>query len=53
MHSYQPEAQFDPDGRLRHELAALAPTGYRRMGANLHANGGAILKPLVMPDFAR
>ena len=33
------------------ELAELAPSGERRMGANPHANGGLLLKDLVMPDF--
>ena len=35
-----PEELFDADGRLIPELAALAPQGDRRMGANPHANGG-------------
>jgi xylulose-5-phosphate/fructose-6-phosphate phosphoketolase len=51
MRSYRPEELFDEDGRLRPELAALAPAGSRRMGANLHANGGALLRDLVLPDF--
>src|SRR5207244_5850550 len=33
------------------ELAELAPKGARRMGSNPHANGGLLLKDLVMPDF--
>jgi xylulose-5-phosphate/fructose-6-phosphate phosphoketolase len=33
------------------ELRALAPKGPRRMGANPHANGGLLRKPLRMPDF--
>jgi xylulose-5-phosphate/fructose-6-phosphate phosphoketolase len=33
------------------ELAALAPDGDRRMGANPHANGGLLLKELELPDF--
>ena len=33
------------------ELAALAPEGNRRMGANPHANGGLLLRELEMPDF--
>ena len=41
MKSYRPEELFDAAGRLRPELAALAPAGTRRMGANPHANGGA------------
>jgi xylulose-5-phosphate/fructose-6-phosphate phosphoketolase len=51
MRSYHPEELFDDDGRLRADLAALAPAGNRRMGANLHANGGAVLRDLVLPDF--
>jgi len=51
MRSYQPEQLFDESGALKAELAALAPTGNRRMGANPHANGGALLKDLRLPDF--
>jgi xylulose-5-phosphate/fructose-6-phosphate phosphoketolase len=42
---------FDAHGRLMPELAALAPEGDRRMGANPHANGGMLLRDLRMPDF--
>jgi xylulose-5-phosphate/fructose-6-phosphate phosphoketolase len=51
MRSYQPEALFDERGRLRDDLASLAPSGDRRMGANPHANGGRLLRDLRMPDF--
>jgi xylulose-5-phosphate/fructose-6-phosphate phosphoketolase len=51
MKSYRPEELFDAQGRLKPELAELAPTGERRMGANPHANGGILLRDLVMPDF--
>ncbi len=51
MRSYRPEELFDDAGRLRPELAALAPSGTRRMGANPHANGGLLLKDLTVPDF--
>lgn len=51
LKSYHPEEIFDEQGRLKAELAELAPTGERRMGANPHANGGILLKDLVMPDF--
>jgi xylulose-5-phosphate/fructose-6-phosphate phosphoketolase len=51
MHSYRPEELFDHDGRLRAELAELAPEGERRMGANPHTNGGKLLRDLRMPDF--
>ena len=49
--SYQPAKLFDVDGKLRPELAQLAPTGNRRMGANPHSNGGQLLQDLIMPDF--
>ena len=51
LRSYRPEELFDDAGRLRDELAALAPAGARRMGANPHANGGILLKDLRLPDF--
>jgi len=51
LRSYRPEELFDPQGRLRSELAALAPSGERRMGANPNANGGMLLRDLRMPDF--
>jgi xylulose-5-phosphate/fructose-6-phosphate phosphoketolase len=51
LRSYHPEELFDEQGRLQPELAALAPQGDRRMGANPHANGGLLLRDLVMPDF--
>jgi len=51
MKSYKPRELFDAEGRLKPELAALAPKGSKRMGANPHANGGVLLKDLKMPDF--
>ncbi|MGZ3427557.1 MAG: phosphoketolase family protein, partial [Polyangia bacterium] len=51
MRSYEPEKLFDAAGALRADLAALAPTGTRRMSANPHANGGALLRDLRLPDF--
>jgi xylulose-5-phosphate/fructose-6-phosphate phosphoketolase len=51
MKSYRPEELFDDGGRLRSELALLAPRGERRMGANPHANGGLRLKDLRLPDY--
>jgi xylulose-5-phosphate/fructose-6-phosphate phosphoketolase len=51
MKSYKAEELFDDNGRLIPELAELAPTGNRRMGANPHANGGILLRDLRMPDF--
>src|SRR6266487_2249294 len=51
MYSYRPEEVFDESGRLVPELAALAPKGDRRMGANPHANGGKLLIDLDIPSF--
>ncbi len=51
MKSYKPEELFDAQGRLIPELADLAPSGTRRMGANPHTNGGVLLRDLKMPDF--
>ncbi len=51
LSSYRPHELFDAEGRLKPELAELAPTGERRMGANPHANGGMLLRDLRMPDF--
>jgi len=51
MKSYKPEELFDENGTLIPELRELAPGGDRRMGANPHANGGLLLRELLMPDF--
>jgi xylulose-5-phosphate/fructose-6-phosphate phosphoketolase len=51
MRSYRPEELFDGEGRLVRELAELPPRGDRRMSANPHANGGALLRDLSLPDF--
>jgi xylulose-5-phosphate/fructose-6-phosphate phosphoketolase len=51
MKSYKPEVLFDKTGKLVPDLAELAPSGARRMGANPHANGGLLLRDLRMPDF--
>jgi len=51
MKSYRPEELFDKTGKLQSDLAALAPKGNRRMGANPNANGGLLLKELNLPNF--
>ena len=51
LRSYRPDELFDAAGALVPELAALAPVGNRRMGANPHANGGLLLRDLQLPDF--
>ncbi len=50
LRSYRPEELFDEAGTLVDGLAALAPSGARRMSANPHANGGVLRKPLRLPD---
>jgi xylulose-5-phosphate/fructose-6-phosphate phosphoketolase len=52
LNSYRPDELFDANGALRPDIAALAPTGHRRMSANPHGNGGALLRPLDLPRFA-
>jgi xylulose-5-phosphate/fructose-6-phosphate phosphoketolase len=51
MRSYHPERLFDEKGKLKENLASLAPTGHRRLGMNPHANGGELLVPLLLPQF--
>jgi xylulose-5-phosphate/fructose-6-phosphate phosphoketolase len=51
MKRYRPEELFDAQGRLKPEIAELAPAGERRMSANPHANGGLLLRDLKMPEF--
>jgi xylulose-5-phosphate/fructose-6-phosphate phosphoketolase len=51
LRSYRPRELFDDNGRLKAEIAALAPAGTRRMGANPHANGGLLLRELHLPHF--
>ena len=51
LRSYKPEQLFDSAGAPRPELVSLAPQGARRMSANPHANGGLLLRDLVLPDF--
>ncbi len=51
MRSYRPEELFDAAGAPVQEVRDVAPAGPRRMGANPHANGGILKKPLRMPDF--
>ncbi|MEG6508995.1 phosphoketolase family protein [Methyloligella sp. 2.7D] len=49
LRSYKPEELFDEEGRLRSELAALAPEGAKRMGMNPASNPG--VSELKIPDY--
>jgi xylulose-5-phosphate/fructose-6-phosphate phosphoketolase len=51
LRSYRPEELFDATGAPVADVRALAPRGARRMSANPHANGGELLRDLVLPDF--
>ena len=51
LKSYHPEELFDEKGRLIQELKELVPEGNLRMGSNLHANGGVLLRELRIPNF--
>ncbi len=53
MRGYKPEELFDREGHLNPELAALPPKGRRRMSDNPHANGGELLRDLMLPDFRK
>ena len=50
LRSYKPEELFTDDGKLIPELKELAPIGNKRMGSSLYANGGKLLKNLILPD---
>lgn len=51
LYSYGPDTLFDASGAPRPLIAALAPAGSRRMGLNPHANGGELLRELLLPDY--
>jgi xylulose-5-phosphate/fructose-6-phosphate phosphoketolase len=51
MKSYRPTELFDDEGRPRRQIIDIAPQGELRMSANPHANGGALLRDLQLPDF--
>ncbi len=53
MLSYKPEELFDENGKLIGKLRELSPKGNKRMGCNLHANGGLLKKDLRLPDFRK
>jgi xylulose-5-phosphate/fructose-6-phosphate phosphoketolase len=51
LRSYRPEELFGADGAPRSDLLGLVPDGPLRLGASPHANGGVLLRDLVLPDF--
>jgi xylulose-5-phosphate/fructose-6-phosphate phosphoketolase len=51
LRGYLPEELFDATGAPAARLRDLPPRGQRRMSANPHANGGILLRDLVLPDY--
>jgi xylulose-5-phosphate/fructose-6-phosphate phosphoketolase len=51
LRSYRPEELFTEDGAPLPELLELPPRGEKRMSASPHANGGSLLRDLILPDF--
>ncbi|WP_379568529.1 phosphoketolase [Nonomuraea mangrovi] len=51
MRSYRPEELFDAEGRPVPDVLRSLPDRSLRMSASPHANGGEILRPLVLSDF--
>jgi xylulose-5-phosphate/fructose-6-phosphate phosphoketolase len=53
LQSYRPAELFDENGRPVPELTSWLPKGDARLGANLHANGGTLRRPLDLPKLDR
>lgn len=51
MRSYKPEELFDDSGKPAQSVLDVVPKTGKRMGESPHANGGLLLKDLIMPDF--
>ena len=52
LQSYRPQELFDKDGRPIEAITSLSPLGEKRMSANPHTNGGLLMRPLRLPDYA-
>jgi xylulose-5-phosphate/fructose-6-phosphate phosphoketolase len=51
MRGYRPDELFDENGAPRSKLLDWLPRGDKRMSANPRANGGLLLRDLLLPDF--
>ncbi len=51
LRSYKPEELFDGFGVPFASTTAISPKGTARMSASPHANGGALLHDLALPDL--
>ena len=50
LKSYKPEELFT-NYKLNADIAEILPKGEKRISANIHANGGKLLKELVLPNI--
>ena len=53
LRSYEPEELFDAKGAPVDLVRESSPKGTRRMGSTPHANGGLLLKDLILPDLRK
>ena len=51
LKSYHIDSSFDSNGKLRSDLRGLNPTLSKCMGYSNFANGGLLLKDLIIPDW--
>ena len=51
LKSYHPHELFDDNGKLNKEIKKIIPSGAKRIGKSAFANGGLLLKDLVLPNF--
>lgn len=52
LRSYRPWELFDGEGRPSADVLEQCPAGTKRMAMNPHALGGAVRRPLILPDAA-
>jgi xylulose-5-phosphate/fructose-6-phosphate phosphoketolase len=53
LRSYLPEELFDESGKPVNEVTAVFPREELLLGEAPEANGGALLKPLALPEYER
>lgn len=51
LKSYDPGELFDETGQLRKQFMSILPDEKHRIFNNTHANGGLLLKELILPDY--
>lgn len=52
LRSYQPRDLFDAAGGIQPLVTSVCPRADRRIGRNVHANGGALRSDLLLPQVA-